>query len=133
MMVNKVEDHMINIVDFRARQKRKNKYNAIRTTFDGMHFHSKKEARVYAEYQLLEKAGKIKDLKRQVAHPLHVNSVEIGSYVSDVEFFDVDQKRYRILDVKGIDRHTKKPVISPLGARKLKHFEAQYGIKVEVV
>jgi hypothetical protein len=133
MRSNINEDRMISILDSRKRQARKNKYNAIRTTFDGMNFHSKKEARVYAEYQLLEKAGKVKDLKRQVAHHLIVNDVEIGSYVSDVEFFDLEQKRYRILDVKGIDRHTKKPVISPLGAWKLKHFAAQYGINVEVV
>jgi len=45
---------------------RKNKYSAQRTTLDGITFDSKKEARRWAELCLLQKAGEIADLIRQV-------------------------------------------------------------------
>lgn len=44
----------------------KNKYQSKKTTVDGVRFDSKKEARRWQELRLLEKAGKISDLKRQV-------------------------------------------------------------------
>lgn len=42
------------------------KYGNRITTLDGQVFDSAKEARRYAELKLLERAGEIKDLKRQV-------------------------------------------------------------------
>jgi len=45
---------------------RRNKYSAKRTTLDGISFDSKKEARRWAELCLLQKAGEIADLRRQV-------------------------------------------------------------------
>lgn len=42
------------------------KYNSEKITVDGETFHSKKEARRWQELRLLEKAGKIHDLRRQV-------------------------------------------------------------------
>jgi hypothetical protein len=42
------------------------KYNNKKTVLDGISFDSKKEARRYSELSLLEKAGVITDLKRQV-------------------------------------------------------------------
>jgi hypothetical protein len=42
------------------------KYGAIKTVLDGIKFDSKAEARRWAELRLLERAGQIKDLQRQV-------------------------------------------------------------------
>lgn len=47
-----------------------NKFRAVRTTVDGIEFDSKREANRYAELRLLEKAGEIRALRRQVAVPL---------------------------------------------------------------
>ena len=46
--------------------KRSNKYSAKRTTLDGIKFDSKREAKRWAELCLLERAGEIADLRRQV-------------------------------------------------------------------
>ena len=45
---------------------RQNKYSARRTTLDGIQFDSKREAKRWAELCLLERAGEIADLRRQV-------------------------------------------------------------------
>lgn len=59
-------------VELRADQERpkRQKYNAQRTTLDGISFDSKREAKRWAELKLLEQAGEIIDLRRQVVVPL---------------------------------------------------------------
>lgn len=42
------------------------KYGAIKTVVDGIQFDSKAEARRWSELRLLERAGQIRDLQRQV-------------------------------------------------------------------
>lgn len=49
---------------------RKNKYHARKVTVDGITFDSRKEADRWRELQLLERAGKITELKRQVKFTL---------------------------------------------------------------
>ena len=46
------------------------KYHAKKTRLDGLTFDSQKEAQRYAELKLLERAGKICGLKRQVKYEL---------------------------------------------------------------
>lgn len=46
------------------------KYNNKKTVIDGITFDSKKEARRYSELRLLERAGKISNLRRQVKYVL---------------------------------------------------------------
>ena len=46
------------------------KYHAKKTVLDGITFDSRKEARRYSELKLLEKAGRIKDLRLQVPFEL---------------------------------------------------------------
>ena len=46
------------------------KYNAKKTVVDGIVFDSRKEARRYSELKLLESAGHITDLQRQVEYIL---------------------------------------------------------------
>ncbi|MBO5663597.1 MAG: DUF1064 domain-containing protein [Clostridia bacterium] len=48
----------------------RNKYYSRKITIEGMTFDSKKEARRYRELRLLEKAGEVTDLKRQVEYEL---------------------------------------------------------------
>lgn len=43
-----------------------NKYGSKKTEVDGVTFDSKKEAKRYQELRILEKAGEITDLRRQV-------------------------------------------------------------------
>lgn len=58
------------------------KYHARKTVVDGITFDSKKEAKRYAELELLERGGAIKDLRRQVRYEL-------------IPAFDCDGKHYR--------------------------------------
>lgn len=48
----------------------RNKYQAIKTTIDGIEFDSRKEARRYQELLLLQRAGAIRNLQRQVKYVL---------------------------------------------------------------
>ena len=48
----------------------KNKYGASKVEYDGITFDSKKEERRYKELRLMERAGEIKGLKRQVRYSL---------------------------------------------------------------
>lgn len=47
-----------------------NKYKNTKTTLDGVEFASKKEAHRWGELRLLERAGEISDLQRQVKYEL---------------------------------------------------------------
>ena len=48
----------------------RSKYHSRKTTVDGIEFDSQKEARRFRELCLLERAGKITDLQRQVKYVL---------------------------------------------------------------
>jgi hypothetical protein len=50
--------------------KRKSKYRSRKVTLDGITFDSKKEAARYSELRLLERAGAIRNLRRQVKFEL---------------------------------------------------------------
>lgn len=52
------------------RIKKCNKYRNNKVTYDGIIFDSKKEAQRYAELKLLERTGRIKELRRQVPFTL---------------------------------------------------------------
>lgn len=56
------------------------KYNNRKLTIDGEVFDSQKEARRYRELALLERAGQISDLKRQVKYEL-IPTQRIGGKV----------------------------------------------------
>jgi hypothetical protein len=49
---------------------KKQKYGAQRVVVDGISFDSKREARRWGELKLLERAGEIRELHRQVVVPL---------------------------------------------------------------
>ena len=96
-----------------------NKYGNRKIEVGGISFDSKKEARHYTELMLLEKAGKIKDLQRQVKFQLIPAQREpdiIGpkggvkpgklierevSYVADFVFWDLRTGQTVVEDTKG--------------------------------
>ncbi len=61
----------------------RNKYGAKRTKVGDVTFASKAEAKRDAELLLLERAGKIREIKRQPKFDLIVNGVKVCRYVAD--------------------------------------------------
>lgn len=77
-----------------------NKFRNKRTEIDGQKFDSRKEARRWQELKLLERAGQIENLDRQVKFPLDVDGVHICNYFAD---FTYDEKSQVVVeDCKGI-------------------------------
>ena len=131
----------------------RNKYRAKRTTVDGITFDSKREARRWQELKLLERAGKISDLRRQVAFPLYAAIImssddspfqegetlsapimirsagypngRQAKYVAD--FVYVENGKRVIEDVKG-----GKATDTPLSRLKRAIVEAQEGVRIRL-
>lgn len=104
------------------------KYHATKTVIDGITFDSKREAKRYQELKLLERAGAIRDLQRQVRYEL-------------IPAFDCDGKHYRpatyIADFVYTDAKTGKEVVEDCkGFRtdvyrlKAKMFAHKYGVPI---
>jgi Protein of unknown function (DUF1064). len=64
----------------------KRKYRNSPTVVENIRFDSRKEADRWAELRLLEKAGKIQNLTRQVKFSLDVDGVHICNYIADFAF-----------------------------------------------
>ena len=84
---------------FREMTKKENKYHTQKTTVGGIEFDSKKESKRFMELQYLEKAGKIKDLQRQVRFILQDgfidrdgNKIRPISYLADYYYVQNGQK-----------------------------------------
>ena len=109
------------------------KYNSKKTVVDGQKFDSKKEARRYQELLLLEKAGKIKNLSRQVKFVLIPSQRDENgkvverecSYKADFTYEEEGGIKTVVEDVKGY--RTKEYIIK----RKLMLY--QYGIRIREV
>ena len=108
-------------VQRRMNQKR-NKYGNRKTVVDNITFDSAKEARKWKELRILEKAGEIEGLKRQVEYPLTVNDIRIAKYRCDFQYFDKHGVEH-VLDVKGYETREWK-------IKRLLMY-AVHGIKVE--
>lgn len=107
------------------------KYNSKKTVVDGQKFDSKKEARRYQELLLLEKAGEIKNLCRQVKFVLIPSQRDENGKVVEREcsykadFTYEEGIKTVVEDVKGY--RTKEYIIK----RKLMLY--QYGIRIREV
>ena len=108
------------------------KYHSRKTTIDGITFDSRKEAHRYQELKLLEKAGEIWDLARQVPYILipAQRDPETGAvlerevkYIADFVYWD--REGYHVEDAKGV--RTKDYVIK----RKLMLY--RHGLRIEEV
>jgi hypothetical protein len=78
------------------------KYRNRKCVVDGEKFDSEKEARRWRELKLLEHAGEIKNLRRQVRYELRVGRIPICAYVADFAY--VQNSRRVVEDVKGYRR-----------------------------
>lgn len=109
----------------------KNKYNAKKTQGG---FDSKQEETHYNELMLLEKAGKIKDLKRQVSVRLDVNGEHVCNYRADASYVTKGGERV-LYESKGFETDTwrikKKLVCALLKELPYDVFIVQYKYKRE--
>jgi hypothetical protein len=106
------------------------KYHAVRTAVDGVVFDSKREARRWAELQLLERAGHISALRRQVVFNLHAPISDaagavtgvgiIATYIADFEYYEKGQRV--VEDAKGVR--------TPIYRLKCRHLLVEYGIQI---
>ena len=85
-----------------------NKYNNNKITLNGIKYDSKKEARRHQELLLLQRAGKITDLQRQVKYILIPSQRIDGkvaerecSYIADFVYHDVESGKTVVEDTKG--------------------------------
>ena len=96
---------------------RNNKYKAEKLTYEGMTFDSKKEARRYAQLRLLERAGIISNIRRQVEFVLIPAQYDIVlangkhkrkcieracKYIADFVYRDNEKGAVVVEDTKGI-------------------------------
>lgn len=95
-----------------------NKYGNNKLTVDGIVFDSRKEYRRYCELKLLLKAGRIKDLQRQVKFVLIPSQKIDGrvaerecAYYADFAYIDTDSGRMVVEDVKSPATRTKDYII----------------------
>lgn len=87
---------------------KKQKYKAVKTEFDGIVYDSKKEADHAKDLSILLKSGKITGLRRQVIFRWDEKHI-IGNkeksfkrkYIADFVYFDLEQNKTIIVDVKG--------------------------------
>lgn len=84
------------------------KYRSKRTEIDGISFASKKEAGMYCQLKLLERAGDVSELKTQVPYVLQggftrSDGVKVRpiKYYADFTFYDHRMARFRVVDCKG--------------------------------
>ena len=89
----------------RMRRTRSNsKYGNIKVEYDGQKFDSIKERNRYAELQLLQKAGEISELQRQVKFELQPAFYHAGHKLRPIiyvcDFFYKEKDKYIIEDVK---------------------------------
>jgi len=59
------------------------KFNNKKVVLNGLKFDSKKEARRHQDLTLMQAAGQISELRRQVPYPLVINGIDICTYIAD--------------------------------------------------
>lgn len=106
----------------------RSKFNAKKTTVDGIVFDSRREAKRYAELKLMERAGVIRDLKRQVRYEL-IPAFDAGgkhyrptSYVADFVYTDCKTGVEVVEDCKGYR--------TDVYRLKAKMFAHKYGVSI---
>ena len=100
------------------------KYGNRKTERDGIRYDSAKESRVLADLETLERAGHIRDLRRQVKFAIVIDGIHICDYVADAVY--MDGARRVVVDVKS--EATRK---LPVYRLKRKLMAAVLGIEVE--
>lgn len=113
---------------FAGMEKPKSKYRNVPTVVDGVRFSSRAEAKRWDELRMLEKAGEIRELKRQFAFPLYAMGAKlVGSYVADFTYFKNPSRDEPpvVEDVKGVQ--------TDMFRWKARHFKAQFGYDITII
>lgn len=81
-----------------------NKYGARKTTVDGITFDSKHEAEIWCVLKMMQRAGAIRDLERQVKYELipKTDLFRAVSYIADFRYFDCETGKTVVMDAKGV-------------------------------
>jgi hypothetical protein len=110
---------------------KQSKYKNTKVEIDGIKFDSKKEAQRWRELKLLEQAGKISNLKRQIPYVLQEKyrrkdgkTVQAIKYVVDFEY--TEEGKTVVEDVKGYDKKKGTFIITKDARLKHKMFEFRY-------
>lgn len=105
-----------------------NKFHAKKITVDGITFDSRKEAMRWQELKLMERAGKIRGLRRQVRFEL-LPAFDAGgkhyrptSYVADFVYVDTKSGEEVVEDCKGFRTEVYK--------LKAKMFAHKFGVSI---
>jgi len=121
LILNKKKPRLVNLNhNYKSTNKiKKNKYNAIKTTVNGVVYDSKKEAKVaiLAEHKLKNK--EIKAVERQVIFKFPLNCKRPPKMIIDFRITKLDDS-YELWEVKG-GKATMTPVYK-LKKKLLKHF-----------
>lgn len=80
--------------------KKKSKYGNTKVIWEGVEFDSIKELTRYKHLLILQKAGEIKDLQRQVTFTLNINEDKIAKYICDHQYVICKTGEKIIEDVK---------------------------------
>jgi hypothetical protein len=96
-----VKTHLIDTsASVAVEREKKNKYGNKKTELGGFHFASQREASRYGDLKLMEKAGEIHDLKRQVPFALVVNGYKVCTYIADFTY--MENGKLVVNDAKGM-------------------------------
>ena len=96
------------------------KYRNRKTAVDGIVFASAKEARRYQDLELMQHAGQISELRRQVPFPIYIKGNLICLWLADFSY--MQNLRHVVEDCKGFK--------TEIYRLKKKLVEAEYGIRI---
>lgn len=77
---------------------RRPKYRNTKVEVDGITFDSKLESEEWLKLKMLERAGHISNLRRQVKYDLYVNGEKVCAYIADFVYDEAGEEI--VLDVK---------------------------------
>lgn len=103
----------------------KSKFGNVKTWVGTDCFDSRREAERWLTLRLLQRAGEITELERQVVYRLTVAGVVIGKIIPDFRYRSGGQ--LVVEDVKS------KPTMTPMFRWKARHLAAEHGIVLEIV
>lgn len=103
----------------------KSKFGNVKTYVGEDRFDSRGEAERWLALRLLQRAGEIADLERQVVYPLTVAGVVVGKIIPDF--------RYRRAGVLVVEDFKSPATMTPLFRWKRKHLLAEHGVTLEIV
>lgn len=87
---------------YKKKYQTRNKYKAVKQTFNGRSYHSKKEAAFAQELHLRKLAGEITEIIPQYPLRLYVNGKKICNYFMDFKVIYPDES-VELIEVKGFE------------------------------